>query len=289
MKTPSQSTPADFRLFLQEEFLRRCRKNPRYSIRSYALALQTDFSTLAKMLKASRPIGPQTIRRMSARLGLTQAQTDSFVQNRRQQKKLARKSARIAASNPGDGEQSASALRDYQQIALDSFQIISDWYHYAILELMRVEGFTPNARWIASQLGLKPSEATIAIERLIRVGLIEPKPEGGWRDTSNGSSTTLGGPDSAAAFRNLQRQILEKALAALDEIPVAFRDQTSMTMAIDSSKLPEARERAKKFRRELDQLLSGEGARCDAVYHLSLSLYPVTPVSKLPVKEGVPS
>ena len=48
-----------------------------------------------------------------------------------------------------------------------------------------------------------------------------------------------------------------------------------MTMAINKEKLPEAKERIKKFRRELSQFLN-EGETNNEVYNLSISLYPVT-------------
>lgn len=263
----------EFRLFLQEEFLRRSRKNARYSIRSYAKTLQIDFSTLAKILKANRPIGPKTIQKLGTRLGLTSSQINMFVQGNQQQRRTKRGSAK-ALPKP---------QRNYEQLALDVFQIVSDWHHYALLELMRVDSFKPDPRWIASQLGLRLSEATIAIERLQRAGFIEASSGQEWKDLSSGFSTTLGGPDTTAAFRSLQRQVLEKALTALEETPIEYRDQTSMTMAIDSRLLPEARDRIKTFRRELAEFLS-RGSKRDSVYHLGVSLYPVTPVQSLSLK-----
>ena len=53
------------------------------------------------------------------------------------------------------------------------------------------------------------------------------------------------------------------------------RDQTSMTMAIDTKLLPQAKEKIKKFRRDMDRLLQSSDTK-DEVYHLSVSLYPVT-------------
>lgn len=252
----------DFRLFLQGELLRRCRANPAYSLRAFARALQTDYSSLAKLLKGQRPIGNITIRRFGSRLGLSPTQVESFLAHR-------------AGSHAFSPETAAKAEASYQQLTLDSFQVISDWQHYAILELMRIDGFEADVRWIARRLGLANTEVRVAIERLERIGILEVTPQGKWIDHSEGRSTTIGNEFTSAAFRNMQRQVLEKALVALEEVDFEKRDQTSMTIAIDTRLIPQARDRIKKFRRELSVFLS-RGERRDAVYNLGISLYPLT-------------
>lgn len=91
----------------------------------------------------------------------------------------------------------------------------------------------------------------------------------------SGDITTVGHEFTNVALKNMQRQVLQKALAALDEVEFEKRDQSSITMAVDSSKIPQARAMTKKFRRELSSFLESGGSR-DAVYQLSLSLFPLT-------------
>ena len=251
----------DFRLYLQTEFLRRSSINPLYSIRAFARLLGTDFSALAKILSGKRKIGPITIRKLGPRVGLRPDQISVFTDK---------------IKNPQQMGLGAEVDQpEYQQLTLDSFQIISDWYHYAILELMRVDDFKPDFLSIGRKLGISTTKVCVALERMKRVGILAVSPEGKWTDRSSGRSSTIGDHFTTSAFRNLQRQILEKAIIALEEIPFELRDQTSMTMAIDSTKLPIAREQIKIFRRKLSTFLS-RGEKRDAVYHLSISLYPVT-------------
>jgi len=173
-----------------------------------------------------------------------------------------------------NGKDGGESNVNYNQLTLDAFQVISDWYHYAILELISIKGFQPNSKWIAPKLGITVSEVNIAVERLQRLGLLKICDDGKWINGS-GSNTTTGNAYSATAFRRLQRDVLKMALNALEEVPMEVRDQTSMTMAIDSSQLPEARIRIKKFRRNLCQFLQESGPR-DQVYQLGISLYPIT-------------
>ncbi|MBX9767363.1 MAG: TIGR02147 family protein [Bdellovibrionales bacterium] len=247
----------DFQRFLQQEFMKRCRNNPAYSIRGFALSLDIDHSTLSQIMRGTRPITPSMVTRLGQKFFLTPDMIDSFLQ-----KNAAREKAR----------------KNYEQINLDMFQIIADWYHYAIFELVTIRGFKPDFEWIAKKLQISANEAELAVERLVRTGLLDTTDRKSWKQ-STPLVTTIGSELTADAFRRLQRGVLQKAAAALEEIPVEFRDQSSMTMAIDSRLLPEAKEKIRDFRRSLCRFLQ-RGSQKDAVYQLGVSLYPLTSLEK---------
>jgi transcriptional regulator with XRE-family HTH domain len=239
-----RGTPDDFRIQLQNELVRRCRNNPSYSLRSFARALEIDHSSLSQYLRGRRRLSMEMRQQVAARAGLLRG--------------------------PEASEPDASGL------PLDAFAVISDWYHYAIFELVTLRDFQPKPRWIARTLGITVNEVHIAVERLFRLGLLRRDAKGKWEQGAELISTT-NSPFSSAAFRNLQTQLLQQALRAMEDTPIERRDQSSMTMAIPSSRLAEAKERIKKFRRGLCASLQAEGER-DVVYHLCISFYPVTPV-----------
>ena len=99
-----------------------------------------------------------------------------------------------------------------------------------------------------------------------------------WVDKSQ-NITNISGDFTNAAKKSLQKQILEKALIAIDEVPFSKRNHTSMTMAIDSQLLPKANDCIVKFRRELCAILQ-ESKNKDAVYELGVALFPVTQTLK---------
>jgi len=228
----------------------RCRKNPSYSLRAFARSLEIEPSALSKILKGHRKISKSMCQRLCERLGI------------------------LATDFIEDGHKTGELnVQSYHAVDIDVFHLIADWYHYAILQLVHVKDFKADTKWVARTLDITVSEANIAIERLFRLQLLKKTADGRWLDS--GSLTTLGHKFSVGSFRQLQRQILEKAIDALESVPMDERDQTSMTVAVDSQRLPEARERIKKFRRSLDKFLQG-GTNSDRVYHLSISLYPVS-------------
>jgi len=245
----------NFREYLQMSLVARCQSNPKYSLRSFAKSLNIDSSTLSKILKEKRSITPKMLEHLSERLGLAPDEIELF---RTEQKK----------------RKIQGGTKKFKNIEVDRFRMISDWYHYAILELLNLDSFRSDSRWIAKVLNVSVSEINIAIERLIRLDMVYKDKKGNLK--SNGiNHTTIGTPYSASAFRNLQKQILSKAVSACDEIPYEKRDQSSLTVAIDLKSLPAFKSLIKDFRRQLNEMAQ-DCEKFSDVYHLSISFYPVT-------------
>jgi uncharacterized protein (TIGR02147 family) len=246
----------NFRLFLQEELVKRCRSNPLYSMRGFARDLDIDNSLLSKLLSGKRTIGKRLASKLIGKLEL----------DVRTYKRLL---------NVSEDEED---VLSYEQLAIDSFAIISDWHHYAILELLRVENYKSDLKWIATSLGMSAIECRDSVERLIRVELVEQWEDGTLVDVSGGKSTNISNNMKHGALRKMQKQLLEKSIKCIDEISYEKRNNTSMTMAINTELLPEAVEEITKFRRNMGKLLSS-GASKDEVYNLSIALCPLTNIT----------
>ena len=167
----------------------------------------------------------------------------------------------------------------YEKIALDTFAVISDWQHFAILELMKIEDFQPQAEWISHKLGLSLSETEKSIQRLFDLELILLDDQGQWVDSGNGYSSAISDLDPQKAILNHQKQVLEMALNALKDCDSEYRANSSLTIAIDKSQIPKAKEMIRNFRRRLDRFLGSHGSP-NSVYHLGVFLYPITQLSK---------
>lgn len=260
-----ESNTQDFRFFLQEELLRRCKKNPRFSLRAFARTLDVEASSLSKILNGKRTLTKKMLHRLCTQLGLGPDQVKEFEDRLPQ------------ASPPRQGATGGLPLSgrdDYQQVSADTFNAISDWYHYAILELITVRGFEASPIWIARVLDITASEANFAIERLRRLGLLKSRDDGNW-EAGKLTTNAEGGEVTAAAFRKLQRQILSQAIDVMENVPLTERDQSSITMSVSKERLAEAKNRIRAFRRELCAFLQDDAPH-DDVYQLSISLFPVT-------------
>ena len=248
---------ANFRDHLQDELIQRLKRNPQYSLRAFAKTLKVDPSQLSKILHRKRRISVSLIRSIGTTLELSPGQIHWYLQ-----------AERIDDHSPYPER--------FQALEQDAFEVIADWYHFAILELMNVNGFTSSAEWIATSLGLSVIEARSAIERLCRVGLLEINPEGLWKDLSKGRrSFNLGTNYSSVAHRKAQKQILELSTKSIDDVPIERRDHSSMMMATTPKKLEQAKAMIDKFRYDLCHFLEATDDR-EMVYQLSISLFPVS-------------
>lgn len=235
----------EFRLWLQDEFSKRCRTNSNYSLRAFAKQLDFDSSTLSQILSGKRIVSERIVKRIYHRIG-----------------------------KAPQADNSKKDSMKYMLLSMDAFTVISDWYHYAIMDLTQIKGFKSEPQWIAAKLDISPLEAKLAIERLLRLGMLAEK-YGKLKLAVQNNTNYIEG-QSSSAHKEYQRQIITKALHAIDNCPSDKKDITSMTIAANSKKIIESKEKIKKFRRELCLFLE-DGVK-DSVYHLGVQLYPVTKI-----------
>lgn len=75
---PGKVSPAEFRLFLQDELVRRCKKNPRFSLRAFARTLAIEPSALSKILHGKRALTPKMLQRIATQLGMSDAEIKRY-------------------------------------------------------------------------------------------------------------------------------------------------------------------------------------------------------------------
>lgn len=250
----------NFKSHLEAELARRCEQNPSYSLRAFAKSLGIEASPLSAMIRGKRTITTKTIEKLGKRLGLTPLQLERY-------------------SQTDDLDQDLeNRQKNFKDLSLHMYHLISEWYHFAILELMLTKEFRSDPKWVAKALGITVSEVNISLNRMQDLELLEIGKNGEWIDLTGGK-TNLGPSDyTDIALKKYQKKILEMASVAVDEVPLDLRDQTGTTFAIETSKIPEAKKLITKFRREMGRLLTGKNA--DEVYQLSVSLFPLSKIKE---------
>jgi uncharacterized protein (TIGR02147 family) len=253
--------PYSFKDWLQSEFTTRCNRNSRYSLRSFSQLLKMDASSVSQILSGRRKVTARVMRHICSQLEAEKELTEAFVRecSYRPIKKL-----NALSSNAPQSE--------YHFIDEDSFNLMSNWYYLAILELAYVIDLKNDPLTISNIFSLNVIEVKIALERIMRLGLLIE--ENGILKRTNRLLTTFIDGQTSAAHKQLQHQILTLGIKALDTVPQNEKDITAMTMAIDESKLPKAREMIKKFRRDLCDFL--EDGKKDKVFQLSIQLFPLS-------------
>lgn len=262
------SAAPHYRDFLEREFASRLRRNPGYSLRAFARDIGLPASRLSEVLRGQRNLSPETGARVAKGLKLSGAECETFLQL----VGLHQKRSAWAKRQAEEQLKRASCAGEYGELSLERFKIISDWHHFAILELSEIEGFESSPAWIAGRLGIPTAKAKEAIERLLDFGLLERLPNGEIRQTKANLATPSGVP--SREIREHHSQILMKAEEALQELPVEEREFSAITLAFHSEQMPEIRQELKKMRRRLGQKIQEQPGK-DRVYCLAIQFFPV--------------
>jgi uncharacterized protein (TIGR02147 family) len=254
------------------------RKNPGYSLRAFARDLEMQPSKISEILRGRCGLSPKSARKVAKRLKLSSDETEHF--------------AALVALNHGRSERarkqaeerlaSLSAVQGYDSLTLDRFKIISDWYHFAILELTELSYFESTPSWIAGRLGIATELTNEAIDRLIKLGLLKKNEDGKFVQTNLHLATPSGIP--SRELREYHSQLLKKADDALDQIDISERDFSSVILTINSKDMESARREFKEFRRKFCVDFQKEGNK-DRVYCLGMQFYPLDRASAV-VSEG---
>ncbi len=158
----------------------------------------------------------------------------------------------------------------------DRFEFFSNWYHVAILDLTNCAGFKADAKWIGKTLGLDRATVYESIERLLRLGLLK---KSGNTLVKTNKEISVTPTTTDPTIRKFHSQMIDKAKEALqsaEDADFKRRSISGITMAIDSSRLEEARKRIAQFRKEMYELLASEEAQSDEVYQLNIQLFPLS-------------
>lgn len=256
MSTSLSTEVIDFRLYLQQELIRRCDRNRNYSLRSFAKSLSVDASTLSQILRGTRPLSKTMQRKLALTLGLGPMEFERF--------------------NETDTQDAALSPKELRELSADFFAVMSDWYHDAILELSRIPSFQSNARWVAKKLGITVSEVNIAVERLQRLEFLTIDEQGNWINTLSDNTISTDFDVTSAALRKLQKQVLELSTKALETVPKPQRDHSSMMVTFDPDDLTAIKQKIKDFRRDVFAYCERKEARPSSVYQLAVSFFPIT-------------
>ena len=156
------------------------------------------------------------------------------------------------------------------ELSLEKFAAVRDWYHMAILEMTEIKGFRSDVSWLSQALGLPVNIVREAVERLQSLGLLSCI-ETPWRQTQKDMELPSGVP--SRTIREHHKQILTKAIVAIDSNSVEKREYSSMTFAFDKNLMPELKSAMREFQRKMSRLASS--GEKNSVYVLSVQLFPV--------------
>lgn len=253
-------------VWLKLEYERIKTKNPRYSLRAFAKALNIPSGRLSEYLSNKRQITFAVAEQISTNLKFDSDLKTEFmtcVKNYIQNKKGLKKEL----SQIEKGPKFNFISTDNQ----DRYRIVADWHHFAILTLMELQSFKSSIKWISKQLGLPEILISESLDRLERLKIID-RSVTPWRLETANLKTSDDIPSEA--LKEFHAKNLELAIQKLKTVPVQDRDFSAITVAIDKAKLSFVKGMIRDFRRKLTRILEA-GENKDEIYQLSIQFFPL--------------
>ncbi len=260
------STPAQLALQkkLNETFTETQGKNPLFSLRAFARRLELSPSALSEILKGKRRVSKKMALRVVENLGLPRSESERLLG--------------LFPERPSRKKHNGAYLSPLVELPRDQYQLISDWYHFAILSLAELPGSRMNSIWVSGRLNITVENAEAALERLERLELLKRDDQGNLRTTGLEYSTSDEIPETS--LRKAHSANFELARQSLERDSLDLRDFTAVTLAIDVSRMPAAKKMIREFQDRLAAYL--EGGVKNEVYKICVQFFPLTVSSEVP-------
>lgn len=234
--------------FMQQQLKRRQEKNAKFSLRSFARLLETDPSSLSKILNGLRIPSEETVEKWVEKMKLTEDEASE----------LRRLALHSNTFNPLNHE---------------FFESTYSWAHPILLEALKLPNAHRNLPKLASFLNMSPEELNKTIEFLESHKILQKNQNAPGYTPTN--LTTVHIPYTSELRRGLQKKYLEMAHNALENVPLEKRDNSTLTVAIHTDDLPAIKDIIREARHKINRLAEKRRNQLNAVYNFSSALYPV--------------
>ncbi|NRA64539.1 MAG: TIGR02147 family protein [Pseudobacteriovorax sp.] len=254
--------------YIKQQFEKRKLKNPSYSLRAFARDLQMSASRLSELMNRNGNISVELAKKIVVRLtddkGERQLFTDLALIGQ-QRTSLARDLAVVRC-------QTYLQSLSKTELTVDSFLLVKEWYHLAILELIKTHDFRSDLSWISQRIGVSGPVVLKALARLERAGMIEVIEDDILLPEANYGVYPKAGSD---AVRTYHKAVISKAVHALDDLPFDQRYAGSLILAMKQENYQNAINTLGEFRTTFDERFSVQSGG-DELFYLSMQFFPAT-------------
>lgn len=264
---------------LRETLGKIAEKNPSYSARAFARDINLSPAYVSMILNGKKKLSLDRAEQISNFIGMKGQKKNSFLKAVALSSVASESWSSLRVQNLLGSKE---IIRDVFPLEADRFQFFSNWYHVAILDLVTCNNFKNDIPWISSRLKISPSVAACALDRLIRLGLLEKKGRSLVKIKSHVSVPTK---KSLSYVRSFHSQMIDKAKQNLNssgENEFQSREISGITMAVNPDHIPLAKEKIKEFKKEISKILT-EGS-CTEVFQMNIQLFPLTDNSERATK-----
>jgi len=237
---------------IKSEFEDRQKRNSSYSLRAYAQWLELSPAQVSQMISGKRPATLNTLNKLKSKLNFSPKEERIFIEEI--------VSTKIAA---------VDSKKDVVNLKEDEFKLIADWYHFAILALLKLKGASLTIRSLSTRLGTSFINIRDALDRLERLKIIRRDPE--LEQISPPLEVTSEIPSSAIQLYH--RQNLNMAMDRLADCPPESRQFQSIYINLNDDQIRRYKSLIDDFLDEASKLSSTD--KHSKLYALNVQLFPL--------------
>lgn len=260
-----------YRTFLQCFYDDLKKKNEKYSIRYLSRKLDVSSpSTLNMILRGHRNPGIELSDKICKVLMFSKVEEKYFKalvkleKNKLTDQEKLQLQKEIKKINP---------YNDLELIDEDKFSIISNWYFFAIRQLIQLDRFKSDLDWIYKKLNKKISKSKIkeALEILEKNKLIKFVNKE-YQICHEQMETTTDIPSEA--LKQHHEQMITLAKESIREVSIEYRDIGGTTFGVDPKDLQQMKKEINEFRKYFYKKYEKQKGK--AVYQINIQLFPLT-------------
>jgi uncharacterized protein (TIGR02147 family) len=155
-------------------------------------------------------------------------------------------------------------------------EYFAKWYHVAVRESLSIAVETGDGEALAGLIDppVTPAQAKAALRVLERLGLAVRDTDGRWR-ANHVSLLSPDDPGAALLLREFQREMMGKAAEALERVPPADRDFTSVTMSVSRQGFDRIKALSAEFHKKVLEAVQSDRNE-DRILQFNVQIFPLT-------------
>ena len=262
----------DYRKFLSYYYEERKRNSRFFSYRFFAKKVGINSPSFLKhVIDGKRNLTRPAIEKFCSALELSPKEAVYFrhLVSFNQAKTASEKQEHYAALRSLAGGIKESVLN------ADQYDYFANWHVPVVRELICLYNFKDDYKKIAAAVEppILPSEARKAVEQLLRLKLVERKPDRAYREAN--TAITADGAVTSLAVRSFTKTMLDHSKNALDRISKNERHISGLTMGISPAAYAVLAEEIDAFKDRVKAIVSRDCVS-SRVYQMNISLFPVS-------------
>jgi uncharacterized protein (TIGR02147 family) len=263
-------TYTDYRKYLRD-FLDGSKESKSFlSLRYVARKIGLDPGNFVKVLSGERHLSPKAVGQAVTFLKFSEREGEYFrtlvaFAKAKKQSDIKRHFERLATMKQVQPFEAASGVAEFYRA----------WYHTAIAGLLSFGNFNGDYDALAKQLipSITVKQARESVALLKKLNIIAKNADG--RLTPVHDLMTTGDKWQASAIHEYQRETIRLAEHALDKLPKAARDISTVSFAVNQDDFNEICSLTKDFRNSVLRI-ARESEKADRLYQINIQVFPMT-------------